>query len=87
MRRAKITKERVLQALDNEIISLDDHEKEINSIKDIARQTGNIFHFEKLSQLKLKIRDQKLKMLSYKINLINTPTADVVIDLGKNNER
>jgi len=87
LRRAKITKERVLQALDNEIISLDDHEKEINSIKDIARQTGNIFHFEKLSQLKLKIRDQKLKMLSYKINLINTPTADVVIDLEKNNEQ
>ena len=87
LRRAKITKERVLQALDNEIISLDNHEKEINSIKDIARQTGNIFHFEKLSQLKLKIRDQKLKMLSYKINLINTPTADVVIDLEKNNEQ
>ena len=87
LRRAKITKERVLQALDNEIISLDDHEKEINSIKDIARQTGNVLHFEKLSRLKLKIADQKFKILSAKINLINTPTADVVIDLEKNNEQ
>ena len=86
MRRAKITKERVLQVLDNEIISLDNHEKEINSIKNIAKQTGNVLHFEKLSRLILKIGDQKFKILSAKINLINTPTADAVIDLEKNND-
>ncbi len=87
LKRAKITKERTIQALDKEIISLDDHEKEINSLKNIARQTGNVLHFEKLSRLKLKIRDQKLKILSAKINLINTPTAYTVIDLEKNNEQ
>jgi len=87
LKRAKITKERTIQTLDKEIISLDDHEKEINSLKNIARQTGNVLHFEKLSRLKLKIRDQKLKILSAKINLINTPTAYTVIDLEKNNEQ
>ena len=86
LRRAKITKERTIQTLDNEIISLDNHEKEINSIKNIARQTGNVLHFEKLSRLKLKISDQKFKILSAKINLVNTPTADAFVDLEKNNE-
>lgn len=81
LRRSKIAKERTLQLLDNEIISLDNQEKEINSIKDSTRKTGNILHFEKLSRLKLKISDQKLKMLSAKINLINTPTFDDVIHL------
>ncbi len=86
LRRAKITKERTIQTLDNEIISLDNHEKEINSIKNIARQTGNVLHFEKLSRLKLKISDQKFKILSAKINLVNTPTADAFVDLEKNND-
>ena len=81
LRRSKIAKERTLQSLDNEIISLDNHEKEINSIKDNARKTGNVIHFVKLSKLKLKITDQKLKMLSAKINLINTPTFDDVVHL------
>lgn len=81
LKRSKIAKERTLQSLDNEIISLDTHEKEINSIKDTARKTGNIIHFVKLSKLKLKISDQKFKMLSAKINLINTPTFDDVLHL------
>ena len=81
LRRSKVAKERTLQSLDNEIISLDKHEKEINSIKDIARKTGNILHFVKLYRLKLKIGDQKFKMLSAKINLINTPTFDDMIHL------
>ena len=57
-----------------------------NSLKNVARQTGNVLHFEKLSRLKLKISDQKFKILSAKINLINTPTAYTIIDLEKNNE-
>ena len=87
LRRAKITKEKSIQALDKEIISLDNQEKEINSIKDSAKRNGDISHFVKLSQLKLKIRDQKLKTLSSKINLINTPTADTIINLGEKDEQ
>ena len=81
LRRSKIAKERTLQSLDNEIISLDKYEKEVNSIKDIVRKTGNVLHFVKLYSLKLKITDQKFKMLSAKINLINTPTFDDMIQL------
>jgi len=81
LRRSKIAKERTLQSLDNEIISLDKYEKEVNSIKDIVRKTGNVLHFVKLYSLKLKISDQKFKMFSAKINLINTPTFDDMIHL------
>ena len=81
LRRSKIAKERTLQSLDNEIISLDKYEKEVNSIKDIVRKTGNVLHFVKLYSLKLKISDQKFKMFSAKINLINTPTFDDMIQL------
>ena len=86
LRRAKIAKERTLQAIDKEIISLDDDKREIDSIKNSVKRTGDVFHFEKLSQLKLKLRDQKLKLLSSKINLINIPTADVIVDLEKDND-
>ena len=81
LRRSKIAKERTLQSLDNEIISLDKYEKEVNSIKDIVRKTGDVLHFVKLYSLKLKISDQKFKMFSAKINLINTPTFDDMIQL------
>ena len=87
LRRAKITKEKSIQALDKEIISLDYHEKEVNSLRLTAKKNGDIFNFEKLSRLILKIIDQKLKMLSTKINLINTPTADTIINLGEKDEQ
>jgi len=45
LRRAKIAKEKTLQSLDCEIISLDREEKEVNSAKYIARKTGNIIHW------------------------------------------
>jgi len=86
LRRAKIAKEKTLQSLDYEIISLDNDVKEVSSDRDIARKTGNVLHFEKLSRLKLKIRDQKFKILSSKINLINTPTADTIIELEKKDD-
>lgn len=86
MKRIRITKERTIQALDNQMISLGNDEKEVDSIKNVARQTGNVLHYVKLSILKLKIGDQKFKILSAKINLVNTPTVGTVIDLEKNNE-
>lgn len=86
LKRAKITKEKIIQSFEKDIISLDKDEKEIEMIKNIAKQNGSISHFEKLSKLKLKIKEQKLKILSAKINLINTPTADTVINLEKEDD-
>lgn len=83
--RVKITKEQSIQALDREIFSLYDQEKEIESIKNITKRNGNITHFEKLLRLKLKFSDQRMKILATKINLIGTPTADTLIEMEKDN--
>ena len=81
LRRTKITKEKTLQVLDDEMISLENHEKEVNTANQLAKKIGDITSFVKLSQLKLKMRDQKLRIVSSKINLINTPTAGEIIKL------
>lgn len=86
LKRAKIEKEKTIQSLDDEIISLDKDKKEVNVIKNIAKQNGNVLHFEKLSRLKLKIEEQKFKILAAKINLINTPTADTIVDMENNDD-
>ena len=36
--------------------------------------------YERLTKLKLKIMDQRMKIVSAKINLIGTPTADIIIN-------
>ena len=83
LKRVKVTKEKTIQALDKEIISLDNHETEVDSMRNTVKKNGDIFNFTKLSQLKLKISDQKFKILSAKTNLINTPTIDTIIELEK----
>ena len=85
LQRAKITKEKAIDALDDEILSLYNDEKEINLMKKIARETGNVTLFEKMSRLKLKISDQRVKIISSKTNLINTPTADVIASMEQKN--
>ena len=83
LKRVKITKEQSIQTLDREISSLYDQEEEIESIKNITKRNGNILYFEKLSRLKLKFLDQRMKILAAKINLVGTPTADTLIEVKK----
>lgn len=87
LRRAKVTKEKSIQALDKEIISLDNEEKEIDSIRDTAKKNGDISNFDRMSRLKLKIIDQKFKMLSARTNLINTPTIENLIEMKEKYEQ
>lgn len=77
--RIKITKERNILMLDNEIISLNKERKIIQSQIDHALQTNNIIMYEKLSRLKLKLTDQLIGIMSAKTNLIGVPTADTII--------
>jgi hypothetical protein len=77
--RVKITKEQNIQALDREILSLYDQEKEIESVKKSIKGNGDITHFVKLLKLKLKFSDQRMKILAARTNLISTPTADTII--------
>lgn len=82
--RVKITKEQSIQTMDREILSLYDQEEEIESVKKISKRNGDISRFEKLSRLKLKFSDQRMKVLATKMNLISTPTADTIIEMEKN---
>ena len=78
--RIKNTKERVIQSLDEDIITLTNDEEKIKFLIEKTLQRWNISEFEKLSKLKLKIMDQRVKTISAKINLIGTPTADTIIN-------
>ena len=78
--RIKNTKERAIQSFDKNIITLDKDEKRIEFLINKALQKGSITEFEKLTNLKLKIMGQKAKTVSTKVNLVGTPTADVIIN-------
>lgn len=78
--RIKTTKEKSIQRLDKDIMELTKEEETVESLKESVMQNGNLSEFEKLSKLKLKIIDQRTKTMSAKINLIGTPTADIIIN-------
>lgn len=78
--RIKTTKEKSIQRLDKDIMELTKEEETVESLKESVMQNGNLSGFEKLSKLKLKIIDQRTKTMSAKINLIGTPTADIIIN-------
>lgn len=85
IQRAKITKEKAISSIDDEIILLYNHEKEINDVRKLTIQSGNILHFERMSRLSLRLSDQRLKAIAAKTNLINTPTADVITKMERDN--
>jgi hypothetical protein len=78
--RLKITKEKNILMFDNTILSLVKEQKQIQSQLNQTLLSGDLFNFEKLSNLNLKTREQLLKVLSSKTNLIGTPTADIIIE-------
>ncbi|MDF2422061.1 MAG: hypothetical protein OPY06_03535 [Nitrosopumilus sp.] len=77
--RIKKTKERSIQLLEEDIISLTKEMLKINFLMEKSLQKGDISEYEKLSKLRLKTMDQRTKTVSAKINLVGTPTADVLI--------
>lgn len=77
--RIKITKARTIQMLDNQLLPLISEQQTIRRLMDNALQTGNTSGYEKLSRLKIKMTEQMLDITSAKINLIGTPTADIII--------
>jgi len=77
--RIKITKEKTIESLDRDIISLNNDEKIIEYLKKRAMKSKSSAEFERLTKLKLKTIDQRVKIQTAKINLIGTPTADIII--------
>lgn len=80
MLRINTTKEKTIESLDRNIISLNNDEKTIEYLKKKAMNNESSAEFERLTKLKLKIMDQRMKIVSAKINLIGTPTADIIIN-------
>jgi hypothetical protein len=78
--RIKNTKERAIEAFDRDIITLDKDIKKIEFLIEKSLQKGGMWEFEKLMKIKLKIMNQRTKIVSAKVNLIGTPTADVLIN-------
>jgi hypothetical protein len=77
--RIKITKAKTLWMLDNQFYPLIHEQQTIQHLMDDALKNGSTSEYEKLSRLKIKITEQILDIMSAKINLIGTPTADVII--------
>lgn len=78
--RIKNTKERAIQSLDKDIITLYTDEKRTEVLINNALQKGSMAEFEKLTKMKLKIIELRSKTVSTKVNLVGTPTADVIIN-------
>ncbi len=78
--RIKKTKERSIQLLEEDVISLTKEMLKIKFLMEKSLQKGDIPEYEKLSKLKLKTMDQRTKTVSAKINLVGTPTADILIN-------
>lgn len=78
--RIKNTKEKAIEAFDRDIITLDKDIKKIEFLIEKSLQKGSILEFEKLMKIKLKIMNQRTKTVSAKVNLVGTPTADVLIN-------
>jgi len=79
LERIKNTKEKAIEYFDRDIITLDKDKRKIEFLIEKSLQKGSISEFEKLEKLKLKIMDQRTKIISTKVNLVGTPTADVII--------
>ncbi|KAF6247183.1 hypothetical protein C6990_05780 [Nitrosopumilus sp. b3] len=78
--RIKNTKERSIQSLEEDIISLSKEIDRIEFLMEKSLQNGNILEYEKLAKLKLKTMNQRTKTISAKINLVGAPTADILIN-------
>ena len=78
--RIKIAKARAIRMLDNQLLSLVHEQQTIQRLIDTALQIGNTSEYDKLARLKIKMSEQILEISSAKINLVGTPTADIIIN-------
>jgi|CXWL01.1.fsa_nt_gi hypothetical protein len=78
--RIKIAKARAIRMLDNQLLPLIHEQQTIQRLIDTALQIGNTSEYDKLARLKIKMSEQILEISSAKINLVGTPTADIIIN-------
>lgn len=82
LKRCKVAREKGIITLEEEIESLNDQESEVDWILQLLKKSGDFQKIERYSKLKLKIKENKMKFMRDKINLIGTPTYDTIQELN-----
>lgn len=80
LEKCKIEKERTISVIDRELISLEKQEEEMEELKNDSKERGNSNLVERAIRTIIKIKDQKSKLIADRINLVNAPTADVILE-------
>ena len=70
-------------ALDTQLDKLHEHQNMIDQALNAAIKLANWDMVEKFSKLKLKTIENIGKFVSAKINLVNTPTYDIFMEIGQ----
>jgi len=81
LKRCKQQKERTILAYDTQILSVVRQRKKIESDIEIARMKGDFSSVSKLYQTYIKIVEEFRRLISDKINLVNGPPANTLVDL------
>jgi len=86
LQKCKEEKARALMTLENQICTLDEDKKDIQELINASIKTGTFAYLEKFYKIKLKIIENMGKFVSARINLVNSATVDVVIEMNKKEE-
>ncbi len=81
VQRSRETKERGLLAYDELLYSLYEDRKDIERLVDASEKIGDLRTVEKWYRIKMKINKDITEVISAKINLENTATADDVVKI------
>ncbi len=83
IQRCKQQKEQCILAYDEQIFSLNEDKDELGRLIQSSKRSGNLSLMERLFNLKLKTTEKIGSFVAAKINLVNVPIADTIIDLEK----
>jgi hypothetical protein len=82
LNRCKVTREKSIIDLEKEIELLNHEELKVDDLIQLFRNAGNYDKVEHFTKIKLKIIEIRAKLRGDKVNLINTPTLDTIVELG-----
>ena len=83
IQRCKQQKEQCIIAYDEQIFSLNEDKDELDKLIQNLKRSGNLSLMERLFNLKLKTTEKIGSFVAAKINLVNVPIVDTIIDLEK----
>ena len=84
LQRCKEQKERSLLALDEHIYSIEEDANDVGKIINDLKKSGNILLLEKFFKLKFNLKKEFAKLSLSKLQIVNSPTFDSLVNLDKN---